>query len=424
MQLEAAIRAAAPDAPAAAISGMLSCKADLKRLGALENERRVAHLIGQCAHESQHFRRLSENLFYTTASRIRAVWPSRFRTEAAAEPFTRNPEKLAEKVYGGRRDLGNDQPGDGFRFRGRGYLQLTGRANYREFGGLIGVDLLADPEKAAEPETAWLLAACYMATRKLQRRSVFEWADRNDLEKVTKAINGGLNGLDDRRALTERAFAGISSTAGSEDPELAPAPPLDLARGARGVRVTLLQRALIARGIDPGPLDGIFGSGTEKAVRAFQKLRGLEATGIASEALFRLLNETLELAEAESDRQVQVPRAPQTPRFPVSRPAVGFAEETQELAPLASPVPPERQTDLPDGATAQPGLPMLALGASGMPVSMLHLCLAQSGFAVALQFDDATLKSVKAFQKARKLTVDGIVGPETWGALLNSQGDG
>jgi putative chitinase len=110
--------------------------------------------------------------------------------------------------YDGRADLGNTQPGDGFRFRGRGIFQLTGRANYLKFGKVIGVDLIANPEAAAAPENAVVLACLYWANRHIN-----DLADKNDVVAVTKAINGGRNGLDERTAITNRMLAIWTATA-------------------------------------------------------------------------------------------------------------------------------------------------------------------------------------------------------------------
>jgi len=161
---------------------------------------RLAHFLAQCCHETNGLRILRESLHYTSAERIAAVWPKRFPTPASAAPFVRNPSALAEKVYGGR--MGNVSPGDGWRYIGRGLLQLTGREAYRLIGDRISVNLEANPDLACLEDHALPVAL-----------AVWRWkgcdvaADADDLEGVTKRINGGYIGLEDRRAWLARAKA-------------------------------------------------------------------------------------------------------------------------------------------------------------------------------------------------------------------------
>jgi putative chitinase len=270
MDLGSAIRAAAADAPPAAVEGLQLVESAVAKFGSLDNERRAAHMIGQCAHESLRFTRVVESLFYTTTGRLMQIFGRHFRDEAHAARHLRNSEKLANHVYANRNGNRSRQSGDGFRFRGRGYLQLTGRANYRIAGRRIGIDLEAAPDKAAEPSTAWLIAATYLANRKRGGKTAFQWADDNNVEAVTRIVNGGLNGLADRRNRTARALAAL----GGVEPQ-----PL-LRKGDHGEAVEILQRALAARGFSPGAIDGDFGKKTDGAVKAFQQEAGLGADGI------------------------------------------------------------------------------------------------------------------------------------------------
>ena len=162
---------------------------------------RQAFFVGQCAHESNNFTRLEEGLNYS-ASRLMAVWPSRFPTFEAAAPYANNPEKLANKVYGGRADLGNKEDGDGFKFHGRGCIQLTGRDLYERCGEALGVDLISEPTLLAEPMYACLSAGWFW-----NKKSLNDLADTGDYETMTKRINGGLNGLDDRKAKIAKALS-------------------------------------------------------------------------------------------------------------------------------------------------------------------------------------------------------------------------
>jgi putative chitinase len=153
---------------------------------------RIAHWVAQFAHESAHFTRFEEGLSYS-AERLCAVWPRRFPTIAAAQEYARDPEGLANKVYGGR--MGNSAPGDGWRYRGRG-PQITGRENYKLAERGTGLPLIANPGLAALPENFTLLACDYW-----DRQSCNRMADRDDLIGITEAVNGGRVGLADRRAL-------------------------------------------------------------------------------------------------------------------------------------------------------------------------------------------------------------------------------
>jgi len=155
----------------------------------------LSAFLGQILHESDGLTRLEENLSYS-AERLTVVWPGRFPTKADAQPYARNPEALANKVYGGR--MGNTDPGDGWKYRGRGPLQVTGRDNYRSVGGIVGQDLEAMPELLEQPRFA--LEAC-----------IAWWEDRipdellGDPEKTTRRVNGGLIGLAHREELTNAA---------------------------------------------------------------------------------------------------------------------------------------------------------------------------------------------------------------------------
>ena len=146
MDIAAAIRATAPKAPNDAIDGLLSLHDMGDAQGALASSLRGAHLIGQCAHESGGFTRRIESLYYSSGDRIFAVFGRKyFGGITDAEGFAKNQRKLGNHVYANRMGNGDARSGDGFRFRGRGYLQLTGRENYRSLGRRISLDLEASP---------------------------------------------------------------------------------------------------------------------------------------------------------------------------------------------------------------------------------------------------------------------------------------
>lgn len=161
---------------------------------------RRAAFLAQVGHESGQLRRLVENLNYSAAG-LAATWPGRFRAangqpNALAKSLERQPERIANHVYADRLDNGSAESGDGWRYRGRGLIQLTGRQNYRACGTAIGADLLANPELLEQPEWAALSAAWYWASNGLN-----ELADAGRFTDITRRINGGTHGQPERLAL-------------------------------------------------------------------------------------------------------------------------------------------------------------------------------------------------------------------------------
>lgn len=161
---------------------------------------RVAHFLAQTAHESALYTALVENLNYS-ARGLLATWPKRFDA-ARAEAYARQPERIADYVYADRMGNGPEGSGDGWRFRGRGVLQVTGRATYREVGKFLGVDLEADPDLLATPRYAALAAGWYW-----HARGINELCDMDDPVAVTEAVNGGRHGLEERVKLLGLAKA-------------------------------------------------------------------------------------------------------------------------------------------------------------------------------------------------------------------------
>lgn len=157
-------------APAIASELGLAANVHFRTYGILDTGLRLAHFMGQCSHESGAFRYMEEI--------------------------------ASGQAYEGRADLSNTQPGDGRRFKGRGPIQLTGRANYRRVGRQIGIDLESHPEIVSHPSLGLLVGCVYWADRKLNAK-----ADADDLMGLTRAINGGTNGLEDRKVQTAKAKA-------------------------------------------------------------------------------------------------------------------------------------------------------------------------------------------------------------------------
>jgi putative chitinase len=158
----------------------------------INTSKRQACFIGQCMHESGGFKQLVENLNYSARALV-ATWPSRFPNEEYAQEYARKPELIANKVYSGR--MGNTEEGDGAKYIGRGLIQLTGKENYANCGLGIGVDLLGNPDWLSDPQYAALSAGWFW-----NKKNLNALADANDIETMTKRINGGNIGIEDRKA--------------------------------------------------------------------------------------------------------------------------------------------------------------------------------------------------------------------------------
>lgn len=154
-------------------------------LFAISSPQREAAFLAQCMAESGRFTRLEENLRYTTPERIRAVFPSRVKSLAEAAPLVRNPQGLANRVYAERNGNGDEASGDGWRYRGRGLFQLTGRANYARASAALAMDYVGAPQLVAEPSDACLTAAWYWHSNGCN-----EMIDAGRFDATTRAING------------------------------------------------------------------------------------------------------------------------------------------------------------------------------------------------------------------------------------------
>jgi putative chitinase len=156
---------------------------------------RLAHFLAQCGHESGGFRATQENLNYS-AKGLMGIFKKYFPTEALANGYARQPAKIAARVYGGRMGNGAEATGEGYKFRGRGYIQLTGKENYTAFGKSIGEDMTANPDKVAGPYA--LLSAAWFFSKNGLHRMADEGSSDAVVTKITKRVNGGTIGLPDR----------------------------------------------------------------------------------------------------------------------------------------------------------------------------------------------------------------------------------
>lgn len=167
---------------------------------AINTKLRAANWLGTLAHETGEFKDTSENLNYSAEGLMR-TWPARFPTKEIANQYARDPLKIANFVYANRMGNGPPHSGDGARFAGKGLVMLTGRSNYQEASRAIFEDdrLVYHPEMAEEPEAAALIAGWFW-----MRRGLNALADADDIEGITKKINGGLIGLEHRKYWVER----------------------------------------------------------------------------------------------------------------------------------------------------------------------------------------------------------------------------
>lgn len=251
--------------------GVIAARGDLMQKHQITTPERISMFLAQMAHESGGFSVREENLNYS-AKRMTEVWKKRFPTIGSARPYANNPRKLAEKTYGGRKDLGNNQPGDGWKFRGRGAIQITGRDGYANIGRIMGrLDIVDNPDLVASDPALWFETACAFWTWK----KLNQWADARDLRKCTVRINGGYNGLADREAnyrLACELFTGAPAIINVDD---------TLEFGDVGPRVLALQEDLARLKYHSGKIDNKFGKLTRASVLAFQAEHGLVVDGRA-----------------------------------------------------------------------------------------------------------------------------------------------
>ena len=162
---------------------------------------RICHFLAQIIHESGHLKYNSENLNYS-ASALKSVFKKYFPNDELANQYARKPEMIANRVYANRMGNGNEASGDGWKYRGRGLIQLTGKNNYTSCGNDLEIDLINSPDLLLVPEYA-LKSACWF----WNKNKLNQYADNDDITTITKKINGGTNGLEDRTQNLKKAKA-------------------------------------------------------------------------------------------------------------------------------------------------------------------------------------------------------------------------
>lgn len=226
---------------------------------------RIAGFFAQTCHESMNFSALSENLAYRaeTLEKLFSKYFSKAGRNAA--DYAKQPEKIANIIYGGR--MGNVQEGDGYRFRGRGVIQLTGRDNYTAFGKTIGMTAEQVIDYVQTKKGALESACWYWNSRNIN-------AACDDIVKMTKLVNGGTIGLDDRKKHYEQALAVLGGAVPAPITHASAIPGV-LKKGSTGENVKRMQAEL---GLEA---DGSFGPATEAALKKWQTANGLAADGVA-----------------------------------------------------------------------------------------------------------------------------------------------
>lgn len=315
------LRRLCPRGDPAVLAEIVRLAPDLLPKYGITTPRRWCHLVAQLAHESQGFTRLTENLNYS-ADGLLKTFPKYF-TPAEAAAYARQPERIASRAYAGRMGNGPESSGDGWRYRGRGLIMNTGRAGYARIGTVLGIDLIAAPERLEDPAVAFEAALVFWRDRRIN-----QYADVDDTGMVTTIINGGLNGYDDRMRLLQLCFAiwgrGASGTPEHRAIGIRPT----LRRGDVGGAVRTLQQALntptVMREINLRvSVDEQFGPDTEAALKAWQRIAGLTPDGICGPATW-----------ASLDNMAQpVPDAAPPPRSKEKQPSPADAPDPIEPKP-------------------------------------------------------------------------------------------
>jgi predicted chitinase/peptidoglycan hydrolase-like protein with peptidoglycan-binding domain len=353
----------------------------------ITDPKELSNFMGQMQVESGGYSRMTEGLGYS-GSRLLEVFPGRNGMNTLAEAnkiAAGGPEAIANEIYGGawgKKNLGNTEPGDGWTFHGRGYVQLTGRAGYEKMGKELGLDLVKHPELAEDKEVAAKIAIQYWKDR------VQANGHQTDVDAACKDINGGHNGLGERRNAAGAWQDAIEKGYKPGGPEAMPA--AKASHGMSKEKAEHVQTLLNAHGYtdsagQPLKVDGHPGKETRLAIERFQTEHHLKPDGVVGPATLKALEQT-----------------PQRQNTPAATPDTGTTARhaTQEGVSLRE-------------------------GATGPAVEALQRQLRDQGYvasngrspAADADFGPKTKEAVQAFQRAHGLEADGIAGPKTLRAL-------
>lgn len=331
-----------PEAPARLRAAIVEQMPDVCARRQITTRRRLVHFLAQISHESGGGTVVRESMRYK-APRILQIFGAGHHSAAIEPPEARRlaadaqrtgGEALAERVYGlgnphMAHDLGNTAPGDGWKFRGGGLTQTTGRAAYALAAKRSGLPLLEQPDLIAEPAHALDIAGADFGDCRRDGKTCLEWADEGDIVMVTRALNGGTNGLADRRAWYARWDRALPEVLAGPSPVASPSAPESVEAtiefGDDGWQVQAIQRRLADLGYPVGRIDGRFGDATRAAVLDFQAREGLATDGSVGPV-------TKARLDAASPREVSAARAAATAADIADHPAVQAATATGATA--------------------------------------------------------------------------------------------
>lgn len=312
---------------------------DMLKQYSIDNSARLAAFIGQGLIETNFLKATVENFNYS-AKRLQEIWPARFTPELAKE-YANKPEKIANYVYANRLGNGPPESGDGWRYRGRGFFQITGKDNYIRYGEIANANLVDNPEILEKD----FMLSVRVAAAYFHNKQLWRYADRGDIGAVSRGVNLGrptsgtpahaeadrVKWTANALSLVQKPDVLVSAPAPAPEAPPTPQPPVDdtLRIGSTGAKVEHVQGLLNALGYLAGDVDGVYGPTTNRAVVVFQHEHGLPTSGNVDAATL------VALEAAQADMKV----TPPPENAPAGAPPT---VEPQKPLPKASPTPPKR----------------------------------------------------------------------------------